>query len=290
MPEDRRLREDEGMTRYLVVPQWQGSPSSRAMQLIDGAQAIAGDLPRAATTVLDVPMEAGESLGTGIHRLSALQRVRDMVADALDAHHAAAPHEAVLTIGGDCGIALAPIAHAARRAPALAVVWIDAHPDLNSPETSASGAFAGMVLRAVIGDGEPGLSLPAGTIPGERVVVGGARSFDDPELAAVSTLGISALTVAELRDPDALADAVAATGADAAYVHIDIDALDPAEIAGNAHPEPFGVTVAELTSAISRLRERVPLAGASLAGYSPASAAAATDDLGAILRVIGALA
>ena len=47
------------MTRFLVVPQWQGSPSARAMQLIDGANAIAGDLPRSATTVLDVPMEAG---------------------------------------------------------------------------------------------------------------------------------------------------------------------------------------------------------------------------------------
>jgi arginase len=260
------------------------------MQLIDGAQAIAGDLPRSATTVLDVPMEAGEALGTGIHRLSALQRIRGMVAEALDAHHAAAPDEAVLTIGGDCGIALAPIDHAARRSPGLAVVWIDAHPDLNSPDSSPSGAFAGMVLRAVIGEADPVLSLPPGTVAAERVVVGGARSFDDSELELVEGRGIAALTVDALRDADALADAVAATGADAVYIHVDIDALDPAEIAGNAHPEPFGLTVAELTAAVARLRERMPLVGASLAGYSPASLAAADDDLGAILRVIGALA
>jgi len=290
MPRPPVLREDEGMTRYLVVPQWQGSPSSRAMQLIDGAQAIAGDLPRTSTTVLEVPMEAGESLGTGIHRLSALQRVRGMVSEALDALAAAAPDEPVLTVGGDCGVALAPIAHAARRSPGLAVVWIDAHPDLNSAETSPSGAFAGMVLRAVLGDGDPGLSLPAGTVGAHRVVLGGTRSFDDPELETMASLGIPALDVAALREADALADAVLATGADAVYIHIDIDALDPAEIAGNAHPEPFGVTVAELAAAIARVRERVPLVGASLAGYSPASAASATDDLGPILRVIGALA
>ncbi|MFC8680935.1 arginase family protein [Microbacterium ureisolvens] len=277
------------MTRYLVVPQWQGSPSSRAMQLIDGAQAIAGDLPRAKTTVLEVPMEAGEALGSGIHRLSALQRVNGMVAEALDAHHAAAPDEPVLTIGGDCGIALAPIAHAAQRAPGLAVVWIDAHPDLNSPETSPSGAFAGMALRAVIGDAVPELSLDGAVGPG-RVVLGAARSFDDAELAAVSELGITSLTVEALREAEALAEAVVATGAEGVYVHVDIDALDPAEIAGNAHPEPFGVTVAELTAAVAALRARVPLVGASLAGYSPASVAAATDDLGPILRVIGALA
>lgn len=285
MPRPPVVREDEGMTRYLVVPQWQGSPSSRAMQLIDGAQAIAGDLPRASTTILDVPMEAGESLGTGVNRLSALQRVRALVADALAGHD-----EPVLTIGGDCGVALAPIAHAARRAPGLAVVWLDAHPDLNTRESSPSGAFSGMVLRAVLGDGEPELSLPVGTVRGERVVLGGARSFDDAEIGAISSLGISTIGAGALGDRDALAEAVTATGADAVYIHVDIDVLDPAEVTGNAHPEPFGVTVAELTASISSLRAGLPLAGASLTGYSPASLASATDDLGAILRVIGALA
>lgn len=273
------------MTRYLVVPQWQGSPSSRAMQLIDGAQAIAGDLPRSATMILDVPMEAGESLGSGIHRLSALQRIRGMVEAALDSSG-----EPVLTVGGDCGVALEPIAHAARRHPGLAVVWIDAHPDLNSPDSSPSGAFAGMVLRAVLGDGDPGLSLPSGTVDPRRVVVGAARSYDDAELAAVADLGVATIGVDELRNPRSLADAVAATGADAVYIHVDIDALDPAEIAGNAHPEPFGVTVAELTAAIAEVRAGTPLVGASLTGYSPASLASASDDLGAILRVIGSLA
>lgn len=279
------MREDEGMTRYLVVPQWQGSPSSRAMQLIDGAQAIAGDLPRTATTVLDVPMEAGESQGSGIHRLTALQRIHGMIADALDGHD-----EPVLTVGGDCGVALAPIAHAAGRTPKLAVVWIDAHPDLNSPGSSPSGAFAGMVLRAVLGDGDPGLSLASGTVDPQRVIVGAARSYDDDELAAVTDLGIATLTVEQLRDPASLAAAVAASGADAVYIHVDIDALDPGEVAGNAHPEPFGVTVGELTAAIAEVRAGTPLAGASLTGYSPASTASAHDDLGAILRVIGSLA
>ncbi|GAA2984957.1 arginase [Microbacterium terrae] len=273
------------MTRYLVVPQWQGSPSSRAMQLIDGAEAIAGDLPRSATTVLDVPMEAGEALETGVSRLSSLRRVREQLAATLAGHT-----EPVLTVGGDCGIALEPIAHAARSTADLAVVWLDAHPDLNTPESSPSGAFSGMVLRAVLGHGVDGLSLDAGTVRPERVVVAGARSFDEPELSATAELGITVLTVDALRRADALADAVAATGASGVFIHVDIDVLDPAELAGNAHPEPFGATVAEITAAITAVRARMPLVGASLAGYSPASLAAATDDLGAILRVVSVLA
>lgn len=273
------------MTRYLVVPQWQGSPSSRAMQLIDGADAIAGDLPRSATTVLEVPTGAGESLGTGVRRLSALLGIRDRMIDAL------APfEEPVLTVGGDCGVALGAIQHAVKRHPSLAVVWLDAHPDFNEPSASPSGAFAGMTLRAVLGDGEGGLHLEPGAVPPDRVVVGGARSFDEPEVEAIERLGVAVLTVDALRDPETLAAAVRATGAEALYLHVDVDVLDPAELTGNAHPEPFGLTVAELTRAIAAARGALPLVGSSIAGYSPASVATASDDLGAILRIVGALA
>ena len=65
------------MSRFVVVPQWQGSGSSRAMQLVDGAAAIAGGLPRASCTPLEVPLEAGESLGSGVRRLSSLVHVRE---------------------------------------------------------------------------------------------------------------------------------------------------------------------------------------------------------------------
>lgn len=273
------------MTRFVVVPQWQGSPSSRAMQLIDGAQAIAGDLPRTATTVLEVPVEAGEALGTGVRRLSSLVRIRGLVAEAIAAHE-----EHVLVVGGDCGVALAPVAQAAQRHPGLAVVWIDAHPDLNTGDSSPSGAFAGMVLRAILGDGAEGLALAPGVVAPARVVLAGARSFDAAEEEYATANGIDVVAPSAFADPDALVAAVRATGADAVYVHIDVDALDPAEIAGNAHPEPFGIAVAALTAALARLRAEFPLAGASIAGYSPASPAVADDDLGAILRLVGALA
>ncbi len=272
------------MTRFVVVPQWQGSPSTRAMQLVDGAQAIAGDLPRAATTVLEVPIEAGEALGTGVNRFSTLLRVTRLVADALAAHA-----EPVLVIGGDCGVAAAPIAHAAARHPGLAVVWIDAHPDLNTASTSPSGAFSGMTLRAVLGDGPTGLALDPGIAP-SRVVLAGARAFDPAEEEYATSAGIRQVTTVDLADPGALAAAVRETGADAVYVHVDVDVLDPAAIAGNAHPEPFGVTPSELTAALAALRAEVPLVGASIAGYAPASPAAASDDLGVLLRIVGALA
>lgn len=265
------------MARFLVVPQWQGSPAARAMLLTDGAAAIAGDLPRGATTVLDVPVEAGDALGTPVHRLSSLQRVRAEMAE-----HIAAD---TIVIGGDCSVTVAALDAIDR--DDLAIVWCDAHPDLHTPETSPSGAYSGMALRSILGEGEQSLALtPA--IPRERVVVVGARAVDAAEEAPLADL--ARLSPEDLENTDALADAVAATGAARVWVHIDVDVLDPAELVGVSAAEPFGTTAAALSAAIRALRARIPLAGATISGFAPRSPLAAVDDLGAILRLVGAVA
>lgn len=273
------------MTRFLVVPQWQGSPSARAMQLSDGAHAIAGDLPRSTTTVLDVPTEAGESLGTGVHRLSALLRTRAIVDEAI-----APLTEPVLVVGGDCGVSVGAIAHAAAQADHLAVVWFDAHPDLHNPESSPSGAFGGMALRAVLGDGVDGLALEPGIVPPSRVVLAGARSFDDAEQQYAEANDLTEVAADAFAEAGSLAGAVRATGARSAFVHVDLDVLDPSEISGVTSAQPFGLTVAQLVASIGALRAEVPLAGAAITGFSPSTPDGAIDDLGAILRIVGALA
>ncbi|QAY60707.1 arginase family protein [Microbacterium protaetiae] len=269
------------MTRFIVAPQWQGSGAARAMLLVDGAQAIEGDLPSAACTHIDVPLEAGEGLGTRVHRLSALEHTKRLLQAEL-AHS----DEPALVVGGDCGVAVPAIAHAAARHPGLAVVWCDAHGDLHTPDSSPSGAFAGMALRAVLGEGEPTL-VGAGVKPTQVVLVG-ARDLEPAEDDYIGTSQMAQLFAEDLADDEALIRAVA--GADAVYVHVDLDVLDPPEMTGVSMPVPFGVHVAELTAALARLRSQVPLVGASLAGFAPASPAVAVDDLGAILRIVGALA
>jgi arginase len=269
------------MTRFVVVPQWQGSPAPRAMLLRDGAEAIAGDLPRGSTLVLDVPLEAGDAQGTGIHRMSAIRRIAEAVEDAL-----AATADRVVLVGGDCSVSLPGIAHVA--GDDLALVWIDAHPDLNDPDSSPSRALAGMALRAVLG-GVPD-AAPDALVAAERVVLVGARERDPAEEVELATTPITDLRAADLADPDALARAVAATGARRVYVHIDVDALDPAEFTGSSWGVPFGVRVADLVAALQRLKATVPIAGATIAGFAPATPDAAVDDLGSILRLIGAVA
>ena len=118
----------------------------------------------------------------------------------------------VIVIGGDCGVSVGAIGAALEREPSLAVVWIDAHPDLHTPETSISGAFGGMALSAVLGEGADGLALPSGGIPAERVVLAGARDYETDEEARVAELGIRAIDVARSRTPTTLAAAVVGDG------------------------------------------------------------------------------
>ncbi|MFD4422792.1 arginase family protein [Agromyces sp. NPDC058484] len=271
---------------FVVVPQWQGSVSARAMSHADGAAAIRGDLPASATVVVDVPVEAGESLGTGVRRYSALRRVRELAETALGK----VPDWA-LTIGGDCSVSLAAVAHASRRAGGdVAVLWLDAHPDLNTPESSPSGGFGGMTLRAIAGEGAEGLALDDQTriAPG-RLVLGGIRATDDEEQRFIDEHGMTVLTVEDLSDPALVVAALEQTGAAQVFVHIDLDVLDPSALAGLSYPLPFGIDAAALAAVLRAVAARFPLAGAAIAGFAPGSLEAASDDLPTILRLVAAL-
>jgi arginase len=269
---------------FVVVPQWQGSGSSRAMRLVDGAEAIRGDLPAASTFSVNVPLEAGDELNTGIARAGSLRLVHERTLAVL-----AEIDGWAITVGGDCGVSLAAVGHAnERRAGDLAVVWLDAHPDLNTPQSSPSGAFGGMVLRALTGEGVEGL-LPARPVDPSRIVLAGVRATDDGEEQFMTAAGIRSIGVEQLDTPDDLVAAITATGASSVYLHIDVDVLDPAEIAGLNNPLPFGITGTQLTGLVRAVKAAFPLAGATIAGFTPSSPEAAVDDLGTLLRVIGAL-
>ena len=279
---------------FLVMPEWQGSPSSRAMRIAEGAALLREDLPAAASREIDVPLEAGDSLGTPIARLSGLLRARD---SAREAHAAVAGAGRIpIVVGGDCASALPALESAAARATAakerLAVLWFDAHPDLQDPTTSPSGAASGMTLRHALGAGSPELASPAPLDPALVTLVG-TRAIDPEEASEIARLGLHVLAPARNGDTPAEEFARAVTdrlaGADRVFVHIDLDVLDPAEFGAVHSPEPFGLSVSQLTTAIRAAVASAPLAGASICEFAPADAALAAEDQPTVLRILAAL-
>jgi arginase len=267
---------------FFIVPQWQGSGSSRAMRLVDGAEAIRGDLPSAATVLVDVPAEAGSSEGTAVHRLSSIVAVRDALGAALETR----PAELPVVIGGDCGVEIGAVGRAIAGGE-TAVLWLDAHPDLNSPETSPSAAFHGMVVRTLLGDG-PAALVPAHPLAPGRLVLAGTRASDDAESEYIASAGIRVIAPGEVT-AESIAEALRATAAASVYIHVDLDVLDPADIDGIGFPEPFGLGLQQLLDAILAAKAALPIVGAGITEFAPAEPETAGDDLGSILRIVGAL-
>jgi arginase family enzyme len=152
-----------------------------------------------------------------------------------------------LVLGGCCCCHLGAVEGLAARHGRLSVLWLDAHGDLNTPDSSPSGDEWGMPLRML---------LERGTIDAADVVLWGARNLDPPEQEFVAAAGIA-------DDPDSLLG-----GDGAVYVALDCDVLAPGELAVFML-EPGGPSLAELERLLSRVRESGKLAGAGFSGLAP---------------------
>lgn len=177
---------------FLVIPEWQGSPSSRAMQIAEGAEFLRGDLPQAARRDVAVPRAAGDAMGTPVARLSSLLRARDAALEALAEIDTAS--QVPIIVGGDGSSSLPGIAAAVREygADQVALVWFDAHAGLQDPSTSPSGAASGMTLRHALGEGAEDLAIDPALSPAMVTLVG-ARDVDEDEEGEVARLGIARL-------------------------------------------------------------------------------------------------
>ncbi|GAA1983747.1 arginase family protein [Amycolatopsis minnesotensis] len=264
-----------------AVPQRLGSLVPNSAKLPGGCRALAGFAGEVlGQDVHEVPIGGAESSTVdGIAHREALVADRASQLLALEA-----PEGPVLTIGGDCGVEHVPLGVARfRHGDGLGVLWLDAHPDLNTAETSPSGAFHGMVLRSALGDGDAEFAASPALTPG-RAVLAGTRSFDEGERAAVDD-GLAVL--AGSADPETVLAALAATGADRLYLHLDLDVLDPAEFAAVNYPEDGGITVTALTRLLAALGD-IPVIGAGITECTAADRGEVAA-LGPVLAEIGRL-
>jgi arginase len=167
-----------------------------------------------------------------------------------------------IVLGGDHSIALGTLGGlAARRGPG-AVLWFDAHGDLNTPETTPSGNVHGMPLAAALGRGGPGFESPAWTLPAlqpERVAVIGARELDAGERALIAELGLAVHSMSALdrRGIEAVVSEALERAAGAPFVHVslDMDGLDPDVAPGVGTPVRGGLTYREAHLAMELVAE-----------------------------------
>jgi arginase family enzyme len=156
--------------------------------------------------------------------------------------------ERPLILGGCCCSHIGAVEGLATRYERLAVVWIDAHGDLNTPETSPSGNEWGMPLRMIV----DGRAVDAGD-----VALLGARDLDPGEVEFIESSGLHAGDDAVERALD---------GVDAAYIAVDGDGLDPEEVA-SWMPVPGGLSVSDAADRLAWVAANTTVAGAGLSGF-----------------------
>jgi arginase family enzyme len=154
-----------------------------------------------------------------------------------------------LVLGGDCCSHIGAVEGLAARQDRLAVVWLDAHGDLNTPATSPTGNTWGMPLRMIVDSGA--------VDPGDVALIG-ARALDPPEEEYIASSGIHT-------GDDAVARAL--EGVACVYVALDADVLEPSE-AAVFMPEPGGLTVNEVAAILVDVGERASVVGAGFTGLS----------------------
>jgi arginase len=238
---------------------------------MDGARRAAGLVP--ADSLVTVPvLETGGEKVAGIRALDALVENQRLTREAL-----AGISDRVITVGGDCAVDIAPIAAArARYGDMLTVLWIDAHPDVYSPQTLPSGAFHGMVVRALLGDGPAGLT-PDQPLAPRQVIIAGERAGDVSEHEYIAETGLRRYGVDDLEQAfDGLRGPV--------YLHVDLDVLEPTVFGSTCYPLPDGVQPERLIDLVSQVDDII---GAAITEHAPAGDDVNADEAG-VIRALGA--
>jgi arginase len=173
-----------------------------------------------------------------------------------------------VVLAGNCHSCLGTVAGIDQEG--LGAVWLDAHADFNTPDTTTTGFFDGMALALLSGAGWPRLREGVAglrPIPEEHVVLVDARDADEGERERLAASRIRRAGQTELTAAlDALRERVATV-----YLHVDLDILDPS--AGRANPWAVegGLGTDELLQAIDAVRERFEIRAVAFTAYWPES-------------------
>lgn len=183
------------------------------------------------------------------------QAIKRFVEEAIEEGHRP------ISLAGDCCAALPVMAGLQTHGIEPDLVWIDAHGDFNTPDTSPSQFLGGMPLAMMVGRGPQWMMEGAGatTIAEDRVLLVGTRDIDPLEEVALRQSLVTRIPLADLAEIEFDGPV---------HLHLDLDVIDSAECPGFSYPAPGGPSVADLEAAMADLAKRTDLAAISISGWT----------------------
>jgi arginase len=186
-----------------------------------------------------------------------------------------------LVLGGDHSIAIGTVAGAAahfnKKGKRIGVIWLDAHGDMNTPESSPSGNVHGMPLATIMGYGPPELTDLAGVKPmiePRNVALVGIRELDSKERRFAKESGVHVFTMRDVDERgmrEVMAEALRFAGDDTAgiAVSLDMDFVDPSDAPGVGTPVRGGVTYREAHLALEMIADSHAMVSFELVEINP---------------------
>ncbi len=230
----------------------------------------------------DLPVKIRETQVPGDARLKYLKEIKEVCEHLRDSvREVVAKGSVPVVLGGDHSIAMGTIAgvagHFHARKEKVGLVWIDAHADCNTAETSPSGNIHGMPLAVVLGLGPPSLVNLAGFSPmvdGTRTALVAIRDVDPAERPNVKASGLGAFTMRDIDERGMRAvmeEAIkrATTGTAGIHVSFDLDGIDPDFAPGVGTPSPGGLSYREAHLAMEMLADTGKVLSAEMVEVNP---------------------
>jgi arginase len=164
----------------------------------------------------------------------------------------------ISTIGGDCAIELMPISYLNKiYQEDICIIYIDAHADLNTPESSPSKAFHGMPLRTLLGEGnEEFIDLLFSKLKPEQICYVGLRDLDEPESKYISQHNITTITDCQFEHVQNKTKNFRNV-----YIHLDLDVLDRSEYEFSMFPTNIGSSVSDVAELIRKIKTNCNVVG-----------------------------
>lgn len=257
------------MTLNVLFPQWQGS--GIANELYHGATLIHDRLKdRGRFFQVPVSLDRTLTIENKILGYSPILQQLSKAREMIWQHN----RDRLFVIGGDCSIDIAPISFLDRKYDRnLAVIWIDAHADLNTPASSPSHHFHGMPLRVLLGEGDAKIIEPSDSVLSpSQVFLVGARDFDPQEQNYIQQKNISLFAPQTiLHNYQHLIEAIANSGYQNIHIHCDLDAIDPLEFPFVKCPAGNGLSIEFLSELLQQLENRFNLVGFSITEFAPSA-------------------
>jgi len=181
--------------------------------------------------------------------------------------------DTVFCLGGECVLIMGILAGLRATFPGEpGLLWLDAHGDFNTPETSPSGFVGGMCLALACGRG-PSIPGVKPSVKEKHVVHFGSRDLDPEESQSLKNSPVKLITSKDIRDrglEESLNEAVKElTRTDWILCHLDIDVIDPTSIQAVNFPSKGGLTLDQVKKIVRSLEDTRRLKGFDLAGYNP---------------------